>query len=152
MKRGFTLIELLVVVLIIGILSAVALPQYTMAVEKARAMEGSEYVDVMQKNIDLYVLENGWPSAVGVQCSDFATITLEKPVRYFYGSCWISGSSAMIKALRGRNALEGKYEFVSGRTGDGEFQRRCYTHLNDFGRKICKQMEAFNWEYIDATP
>ena len=75
MKRGFTLIELLVVVLIIGILSAVAMPQYTAAVEKARVAEALQNISTMEKQIELYLLENGTPTSK-VCYKDFATAEL----------------------------------------------------------------------------
>ncbi len=59
---GFTLIEILVVVLIIGILAAIAVPQYQKAVEKARATEAVLTISTLEKAIDRWLLENGIPS------------------------------------------------------------------------------------------
>ncbi len=62
MKRAFTLIELLVVVLIIGILSAIALPQYTKTVQRARLSEVNGVFSSAKQAIDAYLLENGFPA------------------------------------------------------------------------------------------
>ncbi len=57
--KGFTLIELLVVVLIIGILSSVALPQYQKAVKKTRLMRLAPLVKAMADAEEAYYLANG---------------------------------------------------------------------------------------------
>ena len=54
MNKGFTLLELMVTVIIIGILSSVALPQYTRAVNKARLSEAVTNLAAIQRGMDLY--------------------------------------------------------------------------------------------------
>ena len=58
-NKAFTLIELLVVVLIIGILAAVALPQYRKAVFRSRMSSLDITMRAYQTGIANYILENG---------------------------------------------------------------------------------------------
>jgi prepilin-type N-terminal cleavage/methylation domain-containing protein len=55
-RKAFTLIELLVVVLIIGILAAIALPQYQFAVEKTKAAQAFSILQILNNATERYYL------------------------------------------------------------------------------------------------
>ena len=72
-KAGFTLIELLVVVLIIGILAAVAVPQYQLAVAKSRLTQAWIGVRAIENAQQAFFLANGYYT------SDLTLLDVEMP-------------------------------------------------------------------------
>ena len=58
-KRGFTLVEILIVVIILGILAAIVIPQFTSASQDARRSGLASTVQTLRSQIELYKVQHG---------------------------------------------------------------------------------------------
>ncbi|WP_428898037.1 prepilin-type N-terminal cleavage/methylation domain-containing protein [Parelusimicrobium proximum] len=135
MKRGFTLIELLVVVLIIAILAAVALPQYTAAVEKSRATEAFLNLKAIQGAEQRYYLMND------SYTSNFSELDITPPGTLNGARMETSSFSIVLipshkYASSQRLPLNTKYALLmSFETGE----THCYAHADAY-KKVCESL------------
>jgi len=84
MKKGFTLIELLIVVAIIGILAAIAVPNFLNAQFRAKLARTYSDFKAVQTSVAMYHMDKGWaPPDLGGETTDGKSfVPLTTPVAY----------------------------------------------------------------------
>ena len=69
--RGFTLIEILIVVVILGILAAIVIPQFTSAADDAHCSAAQSHLQTLRSQTQMYHFDNSeYPTGLGVLVTD----------------------------------------------------------------------------------
>ena len=121
---AFTLVELLIVVVIVGILSAVALPQFFSQTKKAAATEGTQQASAIAKQAAGYYLEQGTLGTVDADCSDYAG-TIKTDNTNFEYACSGTKTAFVVKAT-GKDSndnTKGVVVTVTANLTDGTFSK-----------------------------
>ena len=76
-RKGFTLVEILIVVIILGILAAIVIPQFTNASTDARRNSTSSLLQTLRSQLELYKLQHGdtKPNIVGATAAAWDPLT-----------------------------------------------------------------------------
>ncbi len=147
--KGFTLIEMLVVVLIIGILAAVALPQYQKSVEKAKLTEALINFKLLKESAERYILTNGYPDSGGTTMKSMLDVELSGGefndhnyiTKNYYYLLFADSSHWEINIYANSDTnYYGLYASSGGR-------QICFDGDTDMGAFICHYLESQGWEY-----